>query len=832
MICPVCGTELPDDATACSVCDWHMDEIDDADDVDYGGEHVVGHVGEHENRLDDGGEHVAEHVDEHENLPYDDGEHESLPDYGQMASVEPYKRGVRDELYGVEHQPVLTPIGEFDDQVYDSFNDDWVGVSPEVAPASVLDVEGPHNRGYKNKLAIVLAAIVAVIVCINLIAYFATLGYKIDESTFPDPGVRAAVAAADTNGDGEISREEADSLTQITIDGATNISGLGIFGNLESVLATGENLQDFDITDAKSVKTVDLSQTKVATVEVSGLPNLESLNLRSTGISEIDVSGCGSLAYLDVQGTALQSIDVSGSSALANLRCDDSVTVSGLDSTELSQYWVVSDYAVSEVENGQVKSTTSHVVPVYNSSNLLESVTYSDGSDNGTAVYSYDGNDNLSQMVVMDGDDAVAGWRFSFNGSGTLARAIDEVSGTAFTYHYLASGALSTYSSSGSVTSVKGTSSSSSSRRTGISSSSSRLSSSSKSFQYGAGDRVESISGSSPATLTYDAGGRLTTYATEDGNNISTFQYDGSGRCIGISRQIDGKGIYNEVFEYDENGALVRASRTLGEGVSARSYPLEAATVNFTVDANGNIVKAVYEGDGDTQVVVDIAYRRILANAENAPVGVAPVFGDPIDIKDPATLYWAPWLIDGETFDYEMPVMLVFNPNQALFGTSNPLGRGNIPEVTRGNVSEGTSSQLLDGQQEQVLGDTDLDRQIAMFAAAAKAKADANAVSVPDGWYDQGDADADDGQGDEPGASTAGASSTTAEQGSESAAGESGSSQGGGSSSGGGGQPSQGGSGTSSQSGESGGSGGGESGGSSGSESGGGASESTESLGE
>ena len=136
---------------------------------------------------------------------------------------------------------------------------------------------------------------------------------EIDESTFPDPGVRAAVAAADTNGDGEISREEADSLTQITIDGATNISGLGIFGNLESVLATGENLQDFDITDAKSVKTVDLSQTKVATVEVSGLPNLESLNLRSTGISEIDVSGCGSLAYLDVQGTALQSIDVSGS---------------------------------------------------------------------------------------------------------------------------------------------------------------------------------------------------------------------------------------------------------------------------------------------------------------------------------------------------------------------------------------------------------------------------------------------------------------------------------------------------------------------------------------
>ena len=107
------------------------------------------------------------------------------------------------------------------------------------------DTPAPRRRGKKG-LVIAGVAAVAVVAVIAGIAVFlllnASASISLDSETFPDASVLAAVSAFDTDGDGKLSSEEADAVTDLTITDAQSISGLGVFSRLANLVASGQNL--------------------------------------------------------------------------------------------------------------------------------------------------------------------------------------------------------------------------------------------------------------------------------------------------------------------------------------------------------------------------------------------------------------------------------------------------------------------------------------------------------------------------------------------------------------------------------------------------------------
>lgn len=111
---------------------------------------------------------------------------------------------------------------------------------------------------------------------------------RIDAATFPDEAVRKVLLSeVDLDGDGELSPEEAAGVSELTIDGAREVAGLG-----------------------------------------SALPSLRSLT---------------------VEGDAVESVDVSDLPGLERLDVPDSAEVSGLDGTELEERWAVEKYVRENV---------------------------------------------------------------------------------------------------------------------------------------------------------------------------------------------------------------------------------------------------------------------------------------------------------------------------------------------------------------------------------------------------------------------------------------------------------------------------------------------------
>ena len=118
------------------------------------------------------------------------------------------------------------------------------GSSPASTPA-------PARRA---PVTAIVAAVAAVLVAGGAafgvwLAFFSP--WPIDEGNFPDPALRAAVATtADTDHDGQLSRDEGRAVTSLSVEGATSLEGLGRhFPNLAQITVTGSALTSLDVSD-------------------------------------------------------------------------------------------------------------------------------------------------------------------------------------------------------------------------------------------------------------------------------------------------------------------------------------------------------------------------------------------------------------------------------------------------------------------------------------------------------------------------------------------------------------------------------------------------------
>lgn len=153
-----------------------------------------------------------------------------------------------------------------------------------------------------RKFATVLvAAFAASCIAVGVIQHTTHRATPVDEETFPDEGLRTYVSEkVDTNGDGELSVEEAAKLTSMHIGGVRDLTGLDHFPNLQSVTDADGTLESVDLSGCASLITANFSGAKNLTSLTLGKnANLEELHVRATGISELDLGGAGSLKILE-----------------------------------------------------------------------------------------------------------------------------------------------------------------------------------------------------------------------------------------------------------------------------------------------------------------------------------------------------------------------------------------------------------------------------------------------------------------------------------------------------------------------------------------------------
>lgn len=414
--------------------------------------------------------------------------------------------------------------------------------NPAPSPSPV-----PRRRPRVPLVAGIVAAVV-LIAAVGVGVWFAFFSpYPIDEKTFPDPALRAAVAATyDADHDGQLSRDEGRAVTQMTLSGATSLSGLGrIF------------------------------------------PNLASLTVTGGALMSLDVSDLGALTSLDVTSEPLATLDVSHNSGLVALRAPDTTQVTGLEATKLHESWVVSS-VTEDYGNGYAMTYTAE----RDDAGRVTARQTSDGDNFVRWEYAYDERGRLAseqEYTVMYGSSSSSSTTYAYDDAGRLVSDESYERSVGRSYTYDDAGRLAEMDMGG-VDDVTSTT-------TYAYDDAGRLAS--ETYHY------KSNSGT-VTSYTYDDQGNLMQLQSYDETlgvtyETLTYQRDDVGRLTGVS------GSYNYdvdsapvSYAYDGAGRLASATATL-DGVTY--------TAEVTYDERGAIA-AIVEHEGARTTVYAPSYTR------------------------------------------------------------------------------------------------------------------------------------------------------------------------------------------------------------------------------
>ena len=465
------------------------------------------------------------------------------------------------------------PVAQDDTTPAERVGDSTSGApSPEPAPAPS---PAPAPARHVN-LAIPLAGGAAILVVVAVLVWIFLLSpYAIDEGTFPDTAVRSVVASQfDTDGNGELSRDEAAQATDFTVDGAANLDGLRVFPNLKSVVVKGSSL------------------------------------------SSADIGALGSLERFEAPDSALATLDVSANHNLTRLSLPDTTEVVGLEATPLKEMWYSDELTVSSKGSSDTELERDYTYTVARTSDgSLESLTYNYYNEYGSVsssnetVYDYDDAGRVASSTTTytysSSDPSVTSRSYGYNDAGQLTSAVQEgSSGMSETYGYDDAGKLSsvtrTYSGSTSEPFVANIGYDDQGRATSVYSEQSDGRSTFATWSYndaGALSGFGSTYGDSynleNHALTYDEAGHVTSVEMTPGDFINpsysqygsvygyygdvSYTYDENGNVTGASCQMSwdsssSKEDITATCGYDDAGRLASVERTQKSTVSGSTY--------------------------------------------------------------------------------------------------------------------------------------------------------------------------------------------------------------------------------------------------------------------
>lgn len=226
----------------------------------------------------------------------------------------------------------------------------------------------------------------------------------------------------DVNKDGEISFEEAKTLTSIrnlsSYPLITNVKGIEAFTNLTELSLTQKDFTTIDVSANTKLTTLNLRQNKLAgTLNVSTLSLLKTLELNSNALVEvvlpingsieilysnenlltaIEVNKLPNLKRLFLVNNQITDLDLSQNSALERLHIDKN-KVANLDVANLTKLnWMsVNDNLLTQItlQNNPALRT------ILAQNNIIESLNFQDGIGNTFTAINLTGNATFNKII-------------------------------------------------------------------------------------------------------------------------------------------------------------------------------------------------------------------------------------------------------------------------------------------------------------------------------------------------------------------------------------------------------------------------------------------------
>lgn len=147
-------------------------------------------------------------------------------------------------------------------------------------------------------------------------------------ASIKDKTLKTVLMAADTDGDGKISLEEAAALKSVEYEGTgedestiMSLEGLEFFTGLEKIVLPNNNFLELDLSGRTTLTDVDVSDNEeITSINLKGCSALKTVNASlDKALESMDLQGCTSLVSCIAFGTKLKSIDVSACTLLESL---------------------------------------------------------------------------------------------------------------------------------------------------------------------------------------------------------------------------------------------------------------------------------------------------------------------------------------------------------------------------------------------------------------------------------------------------------------------------------------------------------------------------------
>lgn len=202
--------------------------------------------------------------------------------------------------------------------------------------------------------------------------------------TFAEDFKAYLVENFDTDGDGEISRDEAELITAIECEdlGLTSLEGVRNLTNLQTLHCSYNAIETLDVSGMTSLTELLCDHNLITDLNVSGCSSLSSIECNSNAIGELNLADCrNTLTTITCNENKLARLDLTNFDKLFHLNCDDN---------QLTELLVDGCTALTSVDCASNQLTTLDfrqtplIGEVYCSNNKLTSVLFPENSMMGT----------------------------------------------------------------------------------------------------------------------------------------------------------------------------------------------------------------------------------------------------------------------------------------------------------------------------------------------------------------------------------------------------------------------------------------------------------------
>lgn len=202
--------------------------------------------------------------------------------------------------------------------------------------------------------------------------------------TFAEDFKAYLVENFDTDGDGEISRDEAELITAIECEdlGLTSLEGVRNLTNLQTLHCSYNAIETLDVSGMTSLTELLCDHNLITDLNVAGCTSLSSIECNSNAIGELNLTDCrNTLTTITCNENKLARLDLTNFDKLFHLNCDDN---------QLTELLVDGCTALTSVDCASNQLTTLDfrqtplIGEVYCSNNKLTSVLFPENSMMGT----------------------------------------------------------------------------------------------------------------------------------------------------------------------------------------------------------------------------------------------------------------------------------------------------------------------------------------------------------------------------------------------------------------------------------------------------------------